>query len=323
MLFMIYIIIEIETEKTNVQLVTEKPAVPLWHQNLDFNKLNFSNETGNPTGCYVVPNHVHYVHFGGNPLSYVQLICVLSVLKNQKPDKIMFHYDNNNTFSGKYWETLYSIAGFREIVGFNNIELPSEIFGQPLSEGWQKWHASDITRIKTIMTYGGIFLDNDCYLVKNIDNYRRFEISMNWDEGQYLGSQVIIAHKDARFLKRWLECYKVYDKTKWYYNAGERPTIEVLYKEPELLHRVKVLFGADTKYIFKLLQEKWEGWREFYIIHLLIGHQYLLKNVTEKAIFPVNFTETNIANYPVTFREMAYDLYDVANVNWPKDRFDT
>lgn len=86
--------------------------------------------------------------------------------------------------------------------------------------------------------------------------YRKYEIAMNWDEGQFLASQVIIAHKDARFLKLFLETYRNhYDPNKWYktlklnlrkqnylktfryYNAGERPTTEVLNHHPELVSR--------------------------------------------------------------------------------------
>ena len=74
-----------------------------------------------------------------------------------------------------------------------------------------------------MMKYGGIYLDNDVYVIKNLDKYRKFEsigtnfflfnvfltllafsifclVAMNWDEDQSLASQVIIAHKDARFL---------------------------------------------------------------------------------------------------------------------------
>jgi len=52
-----------------------------------------------------------------------------------------------------------------------------------------------------MIKYGGIYLDNDVYVVRSLDKYRRFEIAMGWPEGENLGSQVIIAHKDARFLK--------------------------------------------------------------------------------------------------------------------------
>jgi len=41
-----------------------------------------------------------------------------------------------------------------------------------------------------MMKYGGIYLDNDVYVVQNLDKYRKFELVMGWDEGQFLGSQV-------------------------------------------------------------------------------------------------------------------------------------
>lgn len=303
---------------------TTSETAPLWEQSLDFDLLHFSNETGNPSGCYVVPNYIHFLHFGGDPMTYTQLICVLAAFKNQRPQKIFFHYDLDTTFSGKYWKILEETPGFLGIVEWHEIALPDSIFGQSLSSIWRNWHGSDVMRIKIIMKYGGIFLDNDCYLVRSIDNYRRFEISIGWDEGQSLGNQVIVAHKDARFLTKWLDTYKVYHKKEWYYNAGERPTTEVLHKEPQLIHRVKVLFGVDTKFIHHIFRQQWKEWRDMYVIHLLIRHQYMFKsNLTARAVFPVEFNETNIAYYPVTFRDMAYEVYDIANIKWPKDKFDT
>jgi len=40
------------------------------------------------------------------------------------------------------------------------------------------------------MKYGGIYLDNDVYVVQNLNKYRKFELVIGWDEGQFLGSQV-------------------------------------------------------------------------------------------------------------------------------------
>ncbi|KAG8268754.1 hypothetical protein J6590_019334 [Homalodisca vitripennis] len=300
----------------------ESNILPLWEQTLDFDRLYNINEIGSPYGCYLVPNYVHFIWFGDKPINYLQMVCILAAFKNQKPEKLFFHFDNNNTFTGKFWKTLEHTPGFMDIVEFHDIELPDEIFGQKLSREWRTWHGSDIARINTMMKYGGIFLDNDCYLVKNINNFRRFEISMNWDENQYMGSQVIVAHKDARFLRRWLESYREYDETQWYYNAGEKPTKEILQKEPNLIHRVKVWFGVDTKFKMNIFQEQWKEWKNFYVLHLLMRHQSDLGALKKYATFPVEFNEENIVYYPITFRDMAYDVYDTANVTWPKDKLD-
>lgn len=320
--FALYSRITTDSYTTHSTSVQQSTSVPLWEQTLNFEELRFDNYTGKNFGSYLVPNFIHYVSFGGKPVNYIQLVCILAAFKNQKPEKMFFHYDDKQTFTGKYWEVLEETPGFKDIIVYNQVELPREIFGQPLNDEWRKWHGSDVVRVQTLMKYGGVYLDADTYLVQSIDKYRRFEMVLNWDEEQFLGNQLLIAHKDARFLKKYLDCYKFYDKEKWYYNAGERPTVEILYKEPELIHRVKVLFGADLKFAYKLFQQQWSGWRDMYAIHLLSNHQYLFKNLSNKATFPVEFNENNIAYYNVTFREMAYEVYDIANIKWPKRRLD-
>lgn len=62
-----------------------------------------------------------------------------------------------------------------------------------------------------------------------------------------------------------------------YYNAGERPTTEILHKQPELIHRVKWRFGVHM-----LMQElydsmDWPNWQQNQdTIHLLINHRSYL-----------------------------------------------
>lgn len=58
-----------------------------------------------------------------------------------------------------------------------------------------------------------------------------------------------------------------------YYNAGERPTTEVLFKKPELIHRVKGAFGAATGTSLQLYTNVNFNWRELDAIHLLINHR--------------------------------------------------
>uniref|UniRef100_A0A1B6DY42 Alpha-1,4-N-acetylglucosaminyltransferase n=1 Tax=Clastoptera arizonana TaxID=38151 RepID=A0A1B6DY42_9HEMI len=296
--------------------------VHLWDQNINFWSRNYSNETGTPTGCYVVPNYVHFIRFNQPKISYVDMICILAAFKNQRPDKIFFHTNFNTSFEGKYWEVLKQTKGFLNVVTFNYLPIPEEIFGQPLNPSHKHtiFHAADIARIQVMIKYGGIIIDHDTYIIKNLNKFRNFEATINWDDDQYLGCQIIIAHKDARFLKLYLESYRVYKPDLWYYNAGERPTTEILYKMPELIHRVKVIFGLDNSFINPLFERNWPEWRSLYSLHLLIGHQYMLqkKQIAENAYFPVEFNEENIGYYPNTFREMAYDVYDTAGVTWPK-----
>ena len=67
-------------------------------------------------------------------------------------------------------------------------------------------------------------LDEDVFVVKNLNQFRHFELSLGWPRGQNMGTQVVVAHKQARLLPRWLNLYQQYRPAMWYYNAGEYPT---------------------------------------------------------------------------------------------------
>lgn len=266
----------------------------------------FNNETGTENGEYLVPNIIHFLRFEENNFTFVDAVCVLSAFKNHRPDKILFHTDFDS-FVGPYWEKVKNTPGI--VYEFRKVIIPDTIFGQNFSKVFHVWHASDVTRIKILMEYGGIFLDNDVYVVQNLNKFRKFEMALGWDDNECMGTQVIIANKNARFLRLWLDSYRQYYPDEWYYNAGCKPTEEVLYKRPELVHRVKLLFGVHML-VPQLYWTQWQEWRQQYTVHLLIRHRsYLDQGHLKK--WPI-FNEVNIKHYPMTFGEMAREVYDIS-----------
>ena len=60
-----------------------------------------------------------------------------------------------------------------------------------------------------LMNYGGIFLDNDVYVVNSLNEYLKYEMTVSWDsENDGLGVQVLIAHRNARLLKAHFDSYR-------------------------------------------------------------------------------------------------------------------
>lgn len=41
---------------------------------------------------------------------------------------------------------------------------------------------SDIWRLQLLMHYGGIFLDNDVYVIKSLKKYLKYEMVVSWDQ---------------------------------------------------------------------------------------------------------------------------------------------
>lgn len=159
---------------------------------MDFD--GFNNETG--AESFIVPNIIHFIRFNMTEYSFVDYLCLRAAFHRQRPDFVYIHTDvpepGNGGFRGNYWNMVKEDKKLMSSIRFLPIQLATEIFGQQLSQDWRVYHGSDIARIRTMMKYGGIYLDNDVLVLQNLDKYRRFEISMNWDEGDSLGSQVIL-----------------------------------------------------------------------------------------------------------------------------------
>ncbi|KAK7584161.1 hypothetical protein V9T40_005124 [Parthenolecanium corni] len=278
-------------------------------ESLDTDFEGFDNESGIVNGAYIVPNYVHFLRYSTTlaNVSFMDAVGILAAYKNQKPDKIFFH-TNLPKFGGKYWDILMDIPGLKETIEFKFIEPLESIYGQPLSRTYKLWHSSDLLRIDILKRYGGIFIDNDVYLVKNMDEFRRFEMTLEIVDEKSFGTQTLVAHRDARFLRLWRECYKNYDGHLWYYNAGVKPKLEVLDARPELVHNVHNLFGVrDLRE--ELYLRKWEEWKSQYTIHTLMRHLGQIREygLSRNLEYPVTFNETNIRQYNVTILDMVLD----------------
>jgi nicotinamide mononucleotide adenylyltransferase len=160
------------------------------------------------------------------------------------------------------------------------------------------------------MEYGGTLIDNDIYVVQNLNKFRKFEMALRMEDAGCMGTQVLIAHKNARVLRLWLESYRQYFPDKWYYNAGCKPTYDILYKRPELVHLVKLLFGVHNL-VPQLYKTQWKEWRQQYTIHLLIRHRSNWDEEKNIKMWPI-FDEINIKDYPMTFGEMARAVYGIS-----------
>ena len=174
----------------------------------------FNNETG--ADHFIVPNIIHLIRFNKTEFSFIDYICLQAAYRNHRPEYFYVHTNMPNLkFHGKYWELIEKDIELRWRIRILYLEPPTEIFGQQINPQWIFYHGGDIARIRTMMKYGGIYLDNDVYVIQNLDKYRKFEIAMNWDVGQFLGSQVIVCNRKARFLRLWLDSYREYHPELW------------------------------------------------------------------------------------------------------------
>ncbi|KAL1124086.1 hypothetical protein AAG570_001856 [Ranatra chinensis] len=255
----------------------------------------FDNEIGHTSP--IIPNVVHYVLLGNATINFITFLSMVSVIKIQQPNEIWIHSDRTQ-FKTRYWEMLEVLSYLKSVpIRKKKMNKPTHVFGQPLSS---VYHSTDIGRIQVLMEHGGIYLDTDVLILKPLDIFLNFEMVLGWPVKDNIGTQILMGHKDARFLRLWLNGYRTYKPRQWYYNAGEYPTNQILSKEPHLVHRVTTLFGVQN--LLKELYEysHWPQWKDLYSVHLLSRHPPAL-----------DFNETSIIWYKKTFGEIArWILYD-------------
>ena len=128
-----------------------------------------NNETGSDR--FIVPNIIHYVRFNKTEYTFVDYVCLKAAMRNHRPDNFYIHTDVGESFSGKYWTWIRQDYELFSRIRLIPTELPFEIYGQKLSSKWRFWHGSDIVRIQVVMQYGGIYLDNDVFVINNLDKY--------------------------------------------------------------------------------------------------------------------------------------------------------
>ena len=272
------------------------------------------NEEGLPFD--IIPNIVHYILFTICEIQFAHFVSILSIFKNQRPELIYIHSDCDQ-LSGQYWRRVLRVSNktnTKIIVRY--IERPTEIWGQKLSEQYLNWHSSDITRLSVLSQFGGIYLDTDVYVVQSLKRFFKYEMTLDWDRDKTLELQTIIAYKNARFLRLWLESYQFYDPTQWVYNSEVLPTKVILVNRPDLIHRVYGKFGPWGPTVCPLLYSTYyEDWQtEYYAFHLYMRGNSLKyhknwcfdgkePNVTE-------FDEHIVKNLSVTFGQMARMLFD-------------
>jgi hypothetical protein len=156
------------------------------------------------------------------------------------------------------------------------------------------------------MNYGGFYFDNDVYVIQSLQKYRIYEMTLEWNSpNDATGSQVLIAHRNARLLKAHFDSYRRdYKRSDWYYNAG-RVSAAFLRVHPNLSHTVRETFGTSPNHFGCLFRKYCPNWRiSLEAVHTLINHRsYKDKNSTIK-----EFDEFNVLSYKHTFGEMCREI---------------
>jgi hypothetical protein len=156
----------------------------------------------------MIPNIIHFVYglsqdFGGKPFTLPYYLAVKSAFEVNKPDKIYFHYVHCP--EGEWWERT------RPYVTLVKIAPVESIFGIELKH---YAHQADVARLMILIEEGGIYLDIDTICVKPFHPLRKHSCVIGRQgyrqEMEGLCNAVMMAEKNALFLREWLHQYKTF-----------------------------------------------------------------------------------------------------------------
>lgn len=135
----------------------------------------------------IIPNIIHYVLFDQPELNFVIYLSILSSLKIQKPDFLYIH-SNLNKLNGTYWDKILKLNISNTVIQLKYLSRPTHVYGQQLSS---VYHSTDIARIIVLQRWGGIYLDSDVLILKNLEPFMHYDMVVGWPEKEYMGTQVI------------------------------------------------------------------------------------------------------------------------------------
>lgn len=270
-----------------------------WHQRNQIQTISHESDCVNSyikqccTDKMTVPKIVHYVWYGLKvKFDFYGFLSFISALRFVRPCLILIH--GNILPQGLYWKFIINI--YPNIIHVERLIESNKIFGKKVKH---INNLSDVIRIEALLKYGGIYLDMDMVLMRDVDLLRQYPCTMSYLRPHFhLGSSYIMAERNSTFMQKWLDGYKYHYRNDSYsYSAMRYPYMlatnftDLIHVENETISRPYSLHGVA---IFKHGLRPFD-WSKLYGVHL-----YSRKNeeaVNEMVIRDLNTTFGAIARH--------------------------
>ena len=148
-----------------------------------------------------IPNYFHFVWFkGGRQWIMVHYLAVLLIHKIQNPLSI-YIYNDEEPESNKWWDLVKTIPSVRIV----KTQAPAHINNKHIP--WVQ-HKADVARIYAIFERGGVYVDADLLIYKNISELIVAEkVNMSYQNAHGVWNGFIAAPPRHPFMKKWIDTY--------------------------------------------------------------------------------------------------------------------
>jgi len=141
-----------------------------------------------------IPKKIHYCWFGKNPISPLGLRCI-DTWRSKLPDYELILWNEDNTdLTHPFTQYAYSN---------------------------QKWaFVSDYVRLKAIYDHGGIYLDTDMFMLKNLDELLDRDFFIGAERNDLISCGIIAATAGHSVIERALNYYNEHPLTEKYFRLA-------------------------------------------------------------------------------------------------------
>ena len=130
-----------------------------------------------------IPKIIHYCWFGGNPLSVLATKCIAS-WERYCPDYRIIRWDESN-------------------FDINSNQYVKEAYDS------KKWaFVTDYVRLYVLFEHGGIYMDTDVELIKNIDTFLSHSAFSGFEDENYIPTAIMGATANHRWYEYLLSYYE-------------------------------------------------------------------------------------------------------------------
>lgn len=131
----------------------------------------------------MIPKVIHYCWFGGNPLPELARKCIESWRKFC-PDYEIVRWDETN------------------------FDVTQNDYCREAYES-KKWaFVSDYARLKVLYEYGGIYMDTDVEVTKNLDLFLKHDAFSGFEDDKHIPTGIMASKKNGEWMRLLLSYYK-------------------------------------------------------------------------------------------------------------------
>ncbi|EJU03629.1 hypothetical protein DACRYDRAFT_87837 [Dacryopinax primogenitus] len=138
------------------------------------------------------------------------------VLPIPRDQLLLVHHRPGCPPHGPWWNLI------EPYVTLSPVEPPGEIFGNPLTH---YAHKADVLRMQIMLQFGGVYLDQDTFVLRSFDRAGLFTQSTvlameadpyeEWEEWEPGGlcNAIMVSRPEAPFLQRWFSTYRTFNES--------------------------------------------------------------------------------------------------------------